>query len=69
MKFRIINKSDNRVISYGNPATAASYLYNMNYGNYMVIKSDLTGDRLVQYFMNYPATNSVAEITQRLLEA
>jgi hypothetical protein len=47
MKLRIINKSDNKVLSYGNPDDAADYLFGRNLTNFLVIKSDERGDRLV----------------------
>lgn len=45
--FRVINRSDSMLQQYRNPADIAMFLCGRRIDNYMIIKSDDKGDRLV----------------------
>lgn len=45
--YRLINKSNNTVDFYRDPNAIAAYLLGRRISNFLVIKSDDTGDRLV----------------------
>lgn len=48
-KFRIINKSNNIVISKSKPRDVAVFMWGRSIDAYLVIKSDLNGDRIVKF--------------------
>jgi hypothetical protein len=62
MKFRIINKSDSKIISKGNPDDVALYLLGRNLDNYIIVKSDLLGDRTIPLANRHRALQDFAEI-------
>ena len=45
--FRVINRSDNMLQQYRNPTDIATFLCGRRIDNYMIIKSDDQGDRLI----------------------
>ena len=45
--YRLLNKSDNVFRQYRNPEDVAIFFLGRRVGNYIVIKSDQRGDRLV----------------------
>lgn len=45
--FRVINRSDNIVQQWRNPTDIAVFLLGRRIDNYMIIKSDDKGDRLI----------------------
>ena len=45
--FRVINRSDNMLQQYRNPTDIAIFLWGRRIDNYMIIKSDDKGDRLI----------------------
>ena len=45
--FRVINRSDNMLQQYRNPTDIATFLWDRRIDNYMIIKSDDKGDRLI----------------------
>lgn len=45
--FRVINRSDNIVQQWRNPTDIAVFLLGRRIHNYMIIKSDDKGDRLI----------------------
>lgn len=47
--YRFINKSNNRVEYFGDPAALASHMLGKRISNILVIKSDEQGDRLVVF--------------------
>lgn len=47
--YRFINKSNNRVEYFGDPAAVAAYMLGKRISNILVIKSDKQGDRLVVF--------------------
>jgi len=47
--YRFINKSNNRVEYFGDPAALAAYMLGKRISNIIVIKSDEQGDRLVVF--------------------
>lgn len=47
--YRFINKSNNRVEYFGDPAALAAYMLGKRISNILVIKSDDQGDRLVVF--------------------
>lgn len=51
-KYRTINKSDNKIMTTSDPAFVAQYLIGRRLDNYMVIKSDSRGDRLISLKAN-----------------
>ena len=62
--YRFINKSNNRVEYFGDPAALAAHLLGKRISNYLVIKSDEQGDRLVVFTSAY-----VHEIEKNLRSA
>ena len=48
-KYRVINKSDNLIKSFTKAHDVAIFFLGRRVLNYMVIKSDENGDRLVQF--------------------
>lgn len=63
--FRIINKNDNKIIQKRKASEVSIYFLGRRISAYMVIKSDETGDRLVNLD---PAKGDVSVIEQ-ILEA
>ena len=63
-KFRLINKSDNKVESFGYARDVAAFLLGRRIDNYLVIKSDELGDRLVPLPLNNPDVRNVAVVLQ-----
>lgn len=63
--FRIINKNDNKIIQKRKASEVSIYFLGRRISAYMVIKSDETGDRLVNLD---PAQGDVSVIEQ-ILEA
>jgi hypothetical protein len=57
-KYRMINLSDNKVLT-GSPESLAAYLLGRNVSNYLIIKTDERGSRLVP--MN-PDCNALVKI-------
>ena len=51
-KYRLINKSDNKVMTATTAMAVSIYLLGRNISNYIVIKSDLNGDRIVAFSSN-----------------
>ena len=51
--YRFINKSNNRVEYFGDPAALAAYMLGKRLSNCLVIKSDENGDRLVTFASPY----------------
>ena len=47
--YRFINKSNNRVEYFGDPAALAAHMLGKRISNILVIKSDERGDRLVVF--------------------
>ena len=49
IKYRVINKSDNLVKSFTKAHDVSIFMLGRRVPNYLVIKSDDSGDRLVQF--------------------
>ncbi len=47
--YRLINKQSNVFKQYRNPAELCSFLLGRNNSNYIILKSDESGDRVVKY--------------------
>lgn len=47
--YRLVNKSDNRVDHFRDPSSLAAHMLGKRLSNYLVIKSDERGDRLVVF--------------------
>lgn len=62
--YRIINKSDNKVVQFRDPSSLAAHMLGKRISNYLVIKSDEQGDRLVVFTSAY-----VHEIEENLRSA
>ena len=45
--FRVINRSDSMLQQYRNPTDITTFLWGRRIDNYMIIKSDDQGDRLI----------------------
>lgn len=60
-KFYIVNKSDNTAIHKSHADQVATYLLGRVVENYMVIKSDSLGDRVIDW--KYLKSNSYNHIT------
>lgn len=48
-KFRLINKSDNVIQTYSDSRDIATFLLGRRVDNYIIVKSDETGDRVIVF--------------------
>lgn len=62
-KLRLINKSDNVIKTYSDPRDIATFLLGRNVNNYIIVKSDDLGDRVVVFLM--PDWHTMVEAMER----
>lgn len=52
MEFRVINKSDNIVLTFRAAKSVAAFLLGCRIDNFIVVKSDEIGDRVIKFSSN-----------------